>query len=103
MISGQEDVATAVNLINLGAYDYLIKDDETKNRLWNTVIRIREKHNLKREVKALKKEVQNKYEGNIAFIGKSPQMLKLNKEFYEMVTSEHLRKRNFKKKTILYF
>jgi DNA-binding NtrC family response regulator len=79
VISGQEDVATAVNLINLGAYDYLIKDDETKNRLWNTVIRIREKHNLKREVKALKKEVQNKYEGKNAFIGKSPQMLNVFK------------------------
>ena len=74
VISGQEDVATAVKLINLGAYDYLIKDEETKNRLWNTVLRIREKKALKTEVHKLKKEVFSKYKGNNAFIGESPQM-----------------------------
>ncbi len=74
VISGQEDVATAVKLLRLGAYDYLIKDDETKERLWNTVLRIREKQALKEEVIELKKEVQSKYKVNNAFIGKSPQM-----------------------------
>ncbi len=74
VISGQEDVATAVKLLRLGAYDYLIKDDETKERLWNTVLRIREKQALKEEVIELKKEVQSKYSVNNAFIGKSPQM-----------------------------
>jgi DNA-binding NtrC family response regulator len=74
VISGQEDIATAVKLINLGAYDYLTKDEETKNRLWNTILRIREKKALKTEVHALKKEVFSKYKGNNAFIGESPQM-----------------------------
>jgi len=74
VISGQDDVATAVNLINLGAYDYLIKDEETKNKLWNTILRIRENKELKEEVRELKKEVHTKYNGNSAFIGESPQM-----------------------------
>jgi len=74
VISGQDDVATAVNLINLGAYDYLIKDEETKNKLWNTILRIRENKELKEEVRELKKEVLTKYNGNSAFIGESPQM-----------------------------
>lgn len=79
VISGQDDVATAINLINLGAYDYLIKDDETKNKLWNTILRIRENKALKEEVRELKKEVFSKYNGNSAFIGESPQMLKVFK------------------------
>lgn len=79
VISGQEDVATAINLINLGAYDYLIKDDETKNKLWNAILRIRENKELKEEVRELKKEVLSKYNGNSAFIGESPQMIKVFK------------------------
>jgi len=74
IISGQEDVGTAINLINLGAYDYIIKDDETKNKLWNTILRIRENKELKEEVSELKKEVLTKYNGNSAFIGESPKM-----------------------------
>ena len=79
IISGQDDVGTAINLINLGAYDYLIKDDETKNKLWNTVLRIKENKELKEEVRELKKEVLSKYNGNNAFIGESPQMIKVFK------------------------
>jgi two-component system response regulator AtoC len=79
VISGQDDVGTAINLINLGAYDYLIKDDETKNKLWNTILRIKENKELKEEVRELKKEVLSKYNGNSAFIGESPQMIKVFK------------------------
>lgn len=79
VISGQENVGTAINLINLGAYDYLIKDDETKNKLWNTILRIRENKELKEEVRELKKEVLSKYNRNSAFIGESPQMIKVFK------------------------
>jgi len=56
IISGQEDVATAISLLKLGAYDYLIKDEETKDRLWNTILRIREKSELEKQVVELKKE-----------------------------------------------
>ena len=54
VISGQEDVAVAIQMLKSGAYDYLIKDDETKERLWNTILRIREKSQLKAEVVQLK-------------------------------------------------
>ena len=79
VISGQEDVAVAVQLLKLGAYDYLVKDEDTKERLWNTILRIREKKNLKAEVQELKKEVRSKYKKNNAFIGESPQMQKVFK------------------------
>ena len=33
MVSGQEDVGTAVNLLKEGAYDYFVKDEDVKTRL----------------------------------------------------------------------
>src|SRR5690606_17868143 len=49
VISGQEDVATAVDLLKKGAYDYIVKDEETPERLWNTIIKIRENLSLREE------------------------------------------------------
>ena len=33
IVSGQEEIGIAVQLLKLGAYDYIIKDEETKERL----------------------------------------------------------------------
>src|SRR4051794_31021571 len=57
VISGQEDVATAINLLKNGAYDYIVKDDEAKERLWNTIRHLQERHGLKQEVENLRTEV----------------------------------------------
>jgi two-component system, NtrC family, response regulator AtoC len=51
IISGQEDVSTAVGLLKTGAFDYLFKDGDTTTRLWNSVLNIREKLKLKNEMK----------------------------------------------------
>ena len=42
VISSQEEVQVAIDLFKLGVNDYLIKDEATKDLLWNSVIRIRE-------------------------------------------------------------
>ena len=55
IISGQEDISTAVELLNSGAYDYLVKDGETKEKIWQTILHIREKSSLKKELNYLKK------------------------------------------------
>ncbi|MBL0154510.1 MAG: sigma-54-dependent Fis family transcriptional regulator [Chitinophagaceae bacterium] len=76
VISGQEDISTAVELLKLGVSDYLVKDDNTKELLWNAVIRIRENQKLKKEVEQLREELGQKYEfekiirGNSAAIRK---------------------------------
>ncbi|MDB5261120.1 MAG: sigma-54-dependent Fis family transcriptional regulator [Adhaeribacter sp.] len=41
IISEQEDVQLAVDLLRMGAYDYIIKNSSAKERLWNSVINIR--------------------------------------------------------------
>ena len=46
-ISGQEEVSVAVNLLKAGVTDYLVKDENTKDMLWNAVIRIRKMGSLR--------------------------------------------------------
>jgi len=72
MISGQEDISTAVKMLKLGVSEYLVKDDNTKDLLWNAVIRIRENQLLKKEVETLKEELVQKYDFEKIIKGSSP-------------------------------
>ena len=74
IISGQEDVATAVKLLKEGAWEYITKDDETKDRLWNTVKNIRQNYSLKKEIQDLRTEVSQKYSFNNAIKGRSQEI-----------------------------
>jgi two-component system response regulator AtoC len=77
IISGQEDIATAVQLLKDGAYDYLVKDDDTKDRIWQTILHIRENANLKNQIDQLKTEVQKKYDFSKSIKGNSPGIKKV--------------------------
>lgn len=77
MISGQEDIKTAISLLKLGAYDYITKDEDTTERIWNVILKIKEKKSLQNEVNDLKKEVKHKYSKKINLIGESKGILKL--------------------------
>ncbi len=61
IVSGQEDVKTALDLLKQGAYDYFVKDDDTKDRIWNLINKLRENRKLKTEIDILKEEVGIKY------------------------------------------
>lgn len=61
IVSGQEDIQTAVRLLRGGAYDYFVKDADTKDRLWNTVNNIRRHKDLRIELDELKDEIELKY------------------------------------------
>ena len=74
IISGQENVSTAVNLLKEGAYDYLVKDNETRDRIWNSIKNIRENLELKNEISVLREEIEKKYEFNKILIGNSPSL-----------------------------
>lgn len=76
VISGQEEIAVAVNLIKMGVTDYLIKDDNTKDLLWNAIIKIRETGLLKKEVEYLKEELGQKFAFDKSIKGQSPVLQK---------------------------
>ena len=61
VISGQEDVATAISLLKNGAFDYIVKDDDTKDRIWNTLLHLKEINGLRQEVEELKEQVVKKH------------------------------------------
>ncbi len=77
VISGQNSITTVVDLLKEGAYDYIVKDDDTKNRLWNTVKNALSHKQLSHEVESLRKEVVNKYSVMKGIIGSSAVMKKV--------------------------
>ncbi|OWP63755.1 regulator [Hymenobacter amundsenii] len=77
-ISGQEDIRTAIGMLRHGAYDYLVKDEETSNRLWNTVGNIGKQLALRRENIQLREQIGRKYDAQRAILGESPQIHQLS-------------------------
>ncbi|MCX6250476.1 MAG: sigma-54 dependent transcriptional regulator [Bacteroidetes bacterium] len=77
IVSGQEDVATAIDLLKKGAYDYIVKDKDTRDRIWNVLMKIRENQDLKDQLEQLRVEVAQKYDFEKTILGKSPVITKL--------------------------
>lgn len=77
IISGQDDVSTAIELLDHGAYEYIVKNDNTKERVSNALKNIRKEYLLKRELKSLKEEIQQKYEFDKVIKGTSPAIRKV--------------------------
>src|SRR5687767_7560801 len=72
IVSAQEKIGTAVELLKSGAYDYITKDQDTKDRLLNSINNARNKLSLIKEIDHLKKEISEKYEFEKSIIGTSP-------------------------------
>lgn len=77
IISGQDDVGVAVELLKSGAFDYIVKSNDIRERLLNTVHNIREQRTLQRQVRQLKNEVQPKYDFQRGIVGNSPAIRKV--------------------------
>ncbi len=71
VISGQNDVSVAVNLLKDGAYDYIVKDVDTKERIWKAIANLRERSELTQEVELLREAVSVKYNFDKTIIGQS--------------------------------
>ncbi|HYG03424.1 MAG TPA: sigma-54 dependent transcriptional regulator [Chryseosolibacter sp.] len=77
IVSAQEKIGTAVDLLKSGAYDYIIKDHETKDRLINSINNARNKTQLIKEIDFLKKEISEKYEFEKSIVGTSTAIKKI--------------------------
>lgn len=87
IISGQEDIEVAVSLLKIGARDYIIKNDHTKENLWQAVINARENTNLKQEVEELKDQLEEKFDFSNSIIGQSQPILKVFKTLEKAIKS----------------
>ena len=61
VLSAQEDVSIAVEMLKQGAYDYIIKDVGSFDKIWQLVHHANEKRNLLEEVELLTNEIAVKY------------------------------------------
>jgi DNA-binding NtrC family response regulator len=71
IISAQEKIGTAVELLKAGAFDYITKDEDAKDRILNSINNARNKNSLIREIDTLKREIATKYEFGKSIIGNS--------------------------------
>ncbi len=76
-ISGQDDVGTAVELFKMGLQDYIVKDENSKDLLWNAVVKARETFQLKSEIEQLKHELEQKFDFEKSIKGNSPAIKKI--------------------------
>ncbi|MBC7391033.1 MAG: sigma-54-dependent Fis family transcriptional regulator [Opitutaceae bacterium] len=73
VISGQQDMQVAIEILKEGAYDYFIKNEDTKNKLWNAVVSIRSAH---KPVENITKK-EGKFDLTKVLIGSSAVMQKV--------------------------
>ncbi len=81
LISEQEDINMVVTLLKMGAYDYITKSDDIKDRLLNTIQNLRNDLSLKREISTLRREIQKKYSFRKSILGESQAI----KNVYELI------------------
>ncbi len=74
LLSGQEDIAVAVDYMQSGAYDYITKDSASLDKLWHIVHQAKDKQALQIEVAQLRQEVSTKYNFHQSIIGASEKM-----------------------------
>jgi len=77
LISEQDEIDVVVELLKYGAYDYIVKSNDIRERLLNTVNNIRKGDKLKREIVSLRKEVKKKYSYENTIVGNSPATQKI--------------------------
>jgi DNA-binding NtrC family response regulator len=72
IISAQERIRTAVELLKAGAFDYISKDEEAKERVLNSIQNALQRRSLLHEIGRLRKEITEKYEFGKTILGTSP-------------------------------
>ncbi len=77
IVSAQEKIGTAVQLLKSGAYDYIIKNEDTKDRLLNAINNARKNISLTAEIHSLRTELSKKYEFEKSIIGNSKAIKKV--------------------------
>jgi DNA-binding NtrC family response regulator len=87
IVSAQEKIGTAVELLKGGAFDYITKDEEAKDRILNSINNARNKISLIREIDHLKQEISTKYEFEKSIIGTSPAIKKVFNLLEKAVTT----------------
>lgn len=71
VISEQEDIEVAIEMLKAGAYDYMVKSKDIRDRLLNTLNHIRKQGELEKKVSRLQQQLEHKYDFQRSIIGNS--------------------------------
>lgn len=74
MISKQEKIDTALELLREGAYDYLTKSDDLRDKLINSLQHLFKERSMQNRISLLEQEVINKFDAHKNIIGNSDVM-----------------------------
>lgn len=77
IISEQQDIETAVSLLKKGAYDYLTKTEDIRDRLIHVLNQLGKNRKLEEKVATLQAEVERKYDFQSTIIGESEPIKKI--------------------------
>jgi DNA-binding NtrC family response regulator len=74
VISGHDDLKLAVQMLKLGAYDYIAKDENVRERLLHCISHIRSKFKISQELSKLRSEISERYYDFEEIVGESRAM-----------------------------
>lgn len=74
ILSGENDIQLASKLFKLGVYDYIVKDENAMERIWNVVHKATSHAQLDKEVKILREELKVRYNFKTEAKGASSEM-----------------------------
>lgn len=77
IISEQDKIETAVELLKSGAYDYLVKSKDMRDRLFITMQHLLKNRQLRNRISLLEKEIGRKYDLGKNLVGKSESFTKV--------------------------
>jgi two-component system response regulator AtoC len=87
VISEQDEIEVAVELLKQGAADYIVKSKDIQERLLKIVNNVRNTSKLKKEIVSLKREVKGRYAFEKTMIGKSKSMQQVFEFMSKAVTT----------------
>lgn len=74
VISEQGEIETAVDILKAGAFDYLVKSKDIRDRLLHSLDMVKNQSGLKKKIASLEKELGKKYDFRTSIIGESPKI-----------------------------
>jgi DNA-binding NtrC family response regulator len=74
VLSGQQDIRVAVELLRGGAFDYIVKDEGAAQRTLNVIQFIKSNRRLQEEVRALRSQLNHRTDLKTHLLGESPKM-----------------------------
>ena len=88
IVSSQQDVLTALDLLKSGAYDYIVKTNDIVKRLRKIINNVQGTVLLQRKVELLEQELSNKYVFSNLIKGKSPAIVQVFKLMQKSLNSK---------------